>query len=242
MTHSRTARFSVGLAICGAILFVFSRDHLVRGAAKEADTFTSTFDVQKGELAATGRNPYFVLEPGYQLVLAGGDEHLTITVLNETKLVDGVVTRIVEERETNKGQLVEVSRNFYAISKRTNSVFYFGEDVDMYSNGKISNHEGSWASGVDGATFGMMMPGDALLKSRFYQERAPKVAMDRAEIISLDQHLIAPAGAFDTLKVLETSPLEMLAREYKYYVRGIGLVQDGSAKLVKYGTVQASQN
>ena len=240
MTVSRTTRVVLGLAGCGAIAVALGRP--VSGAAKETDTFTSAFDVQKDELAAAGRNPYFVLEPGYQLVLEGGNTNLTITVLDQTKLVDGVETRIVEERETDKGQLVEVSRNYYAISKRTNSVFYFGEDVDMYANGKIKDHEGSWLSGVSGAKFGMMMPGDALLKSRFYQERAPKVAMDRAEILSLDEHLVAPAGAFDTLKVLETSPLEALAREYKYYARGIGIVQDGSAKLVRYGKAAPQQD
>jgi Concanavalin A-like lectin/glucanases superfamily len=52
---------------------------------------------------------------------------LTITVLNETKMVDGVETRVVEERETKGGKLKEVSRNYFAISKRTNDVFYFGE-------------------------------------------------------------------------------------------------------------------
>jgi hypothetical protein len=238
MTLSRTARFTLGFGLCTALSIAWGLEHPISGAAKDTDSFTSTFDVQPGDLSATGRNPYFVLEPGYQLTLEGGSERLVITVLDQTKVVDGVETRIVEERETNKNQLVEVSRNYYAISKRTNSVFYFGEDVDMYSNGTLSNHEGAWQSGVNGAKFGMMMPGDALLKSRFYQERAPKVAMDRAEIISLDEHLIAPAGAFETLKVLETSPLEMLAREYKYYTRGIGLVQDGSAKLVKYGKAE----
>ena len=89
------------------------------------------------------------MEPGYQLVLEDGDERLTITVLNETKMVDGVETRIVEERETKGGQPVEVSRNYFAISKRTNSVFYFGEDVDDYKDGKVAGHGGSWLAGKD---------------------------------------------------------------------------------------------
>src|ERR1700704_2630213 len=96
------------------------------GAAgqKEDGSWTSEFTVEKTELAPTGRNPYFVLEPGYELVLEDGNERLVITVLNETKMVDGVETRIVQERE--------VSRNYFAISTRNNGVFYFGEDVDMY--------------------------------------------------------------------------------------------------------------
>ena len=75
----------------------------------EADEFTSDFAAEKADLASVGRNPYFILEPGYQLVLEGGTEELTITVLDETKQVDGVDTRVVEERETKDGKLAEVS-------------------------------------------------------------------------------------------------------------------------------------
>src|SRR6059036_1155002 len=97
------------------------------------------------------------------LVLEGHGAQLIITVLNETKKVDGVETRVVEERETKVGQLVEVARNYFAISKRTNDVFYFGEDVDMYKDGRLVSHDGTWLSGVNGGKFGLMMPGRALL-------------------------------------------------------------------------------
>ncbi len=37
----------------------------------------------------TGRNQYFILEPGYQLVLEGKESKLVITVLNETRKIGG---------------------------------------------------------------------------------------------------------------------------------------------------------
>src|SRR5262245_54108196 len=88
-------------------------------AADDMAQWTNDFSAEKDALSSTGRNNFFVLEPGYQLVLEDDKERLVITVLNETKKVDGVETRVVEERETNDGQLVEVSRNYFAISKRT---------------------------------------------------------------------------------------------------------------------------
>ena len=211
-----------------------------RSDEKDNDgSWTTDFPVEKDELISTGRNPYFILEPRFQLVLEGGKERLTITVLDETKPVDGVETRVVEERETKDGKLVEVSRNFFAISKRTNSVFYFGEDVDIYKDGKVVRHEGAWLAGVKDAKFGLMMPGQVLLKARYYQEIAPKVAMDRAEIVSLRETVKTPAGEFkNCLKTEETTTLEPGGREYKYYARGIGLVQEGSLKLVKYGKAE----
>jgi len=198
--------------------------------------WTDQFAVTPRELRSTGSNPYFILESGYQLVLEDGRGRLTVTVLPQTRVVDGVETRIVEERETSGDTLVEVSRNYFAISERTNAVFYFGEEVDIYRNGVITSHEGGWLAGVGGARFGLMMPGLPLLGSRFYQEIAPGVAMDRARIVALADTLATPAGTFTgVLRVEETTPLEPGVREFKYYAPGVGLIQDGSLKLVRYG-------
>jgi hypothetical protein len=212
-------------------------------AADGKNDWTSEFQVEKSDLASTGRNPYFILEPGYQLVYQDGSEQLTITVLDQTKTVDGVETRIVEERETKDGQPVEVSKNYFAISTRTNCVFYFGEDVDSYEEGKIANHDGSWLAGVGGARFGLMMPGQPLLRGRYLQEIAPEVAQDRAEIIGTAETVKTPAGEFkNCLKIEETSALEPGTKEYKIYAPGIGQVQDGSLKLVRYGKAASSSN
>ena len=207
---------------------------LTLGACTGSGAWTTAFMVEPDELASTGRNPYFILEPGYSLVLEGGNARLTITVLNEVKKIDGVETRVVEERETKGGQLVEVARNYFAISKRTNDVFYFGEAVDMYKDGRIVNHDGTWLSGVNGSKFGLIMAGRPLMNARYYQEVAPKVATDRATIVSMSETVKTPAGEFtNCLKVEETTPLQRFVTEYKYYAPGIGLVQDGSLRLVK---------
>src|SRR4051812_782362 len=97
-----------------------------------ADAWRSEFNVAPGDLASIGRNPYFLLEPHYKLEFQDGKGTLLITVLDETKMVSGVDTRVVEERESSGGKLVEVSRNFFAISKSTGDVYYFGEEVDIY--------------------------------------------------------------------------------------------------------------
>jgi hypothetical protein len=209
---------------------------------KEADELTGwkhDFTAEKDDLVSSGKNPYMILEPGYRLVLEGGKERLVITVLNETKKVDGVECRVVEERESKSGKLVEVSRNYYALSKKTGNVYYFGEEVDEYKDGKIVGHEGSWLSGEKGARFGMMMPGAPVVGAKYYQEVAPKVAMDRAEIKEMGFKFKTPAGEFkDCLKTEETTPLDAMSKGTKVYAPGIGLVFDGDQKLVKYGTVE----
>ena len=68
------------------------------------------------------------------------------------------------------------------------------------------------------------------------------VALDRARIVGLHETVKTPAGEFkNCLKIEETTPLEPDVREYKYYAAGIGLVQEGSLKLVKYGRVEPGQ-
>ena len=68
----------------------------------------NNFDISTCTLLTEGSNEYFILEPGFQLVLEGGNEVLKITVLDETEMVDGIMTRVVEEREWKK----ETQRTF----------------------------------------------------------------------------------------------------------------------------------
>ncbi len=205
-------------------------------AEKDAAVWTDTFAIEAGDLGPTGSNPYFILEPGPFRILRKGTEELTITVLDETKKVDGVETRVIEEKETKDGKLVEVSRNFFAISKRTNCVYYFGEEVDIYEDGKIINHDGAWLSGVKGAKFGLMMPGTPLVGSRFMNEVAPGVALNRSEIVSVKEAFKAIAGMFnDCVKIRETTTLEPESKDFKIYAPGIGLVGDSNFELVKHG-------
>ncbi len=208
-----------------------------------AQEFTDSFPMQECSFSSTGKNPFMILEPGYQLTLEGIDEgkkvHLTITVLNETKVIDGIETRVVRERETTDGELSEISRNYFAICKKNNSVFYFGEDVDFYENGVVVNHEGAWRHGVNGAHGGLQMAGILLLGSRYFQEVAPDVAMDQAKIIGVNVTYSTPAGTFkNCLRVRETTPLEPDVVEFKTYAPGIGLISDNDQlKLVNVSTV-----
>jgi hypothetical protein len=204
--------------------------------------YTESFDLDSCTFKTTGENMYFVLEPGFQLILQGvdgkGTVKLLITVLNETKKIGNIETRIVEENESVNGKTVEISRNYFAFCVQTSSIFYFGEEVDIYKDGKIINHEGAWvAEGKNKAGIGM--PGLILLGARYYQEIAPGIAMDRAEIISMTETMKTPAGNFvNCLKTEETNAIKPKEKEYKVYAPGIGLLKDEELLLVKYGYIK----
>jgi hypothetical protein len=219
-----------------AILVLFMLLALSAGG-QTVSRWKDSFSVDKANLADTGRNMYFILEPGYCLQFTAGGTTLTITVLSETKTVDGVTTRVVEEREEKKGQLLEISRNFFAIDKTTLDVYYFGEEVDIYKKGKVVSHEGAWLAGVAGAKFGLMIPGNPRVGDKYYQELAPKIAMDRVEVVAMDVEMKTPAGTFQRcLRIKETSAVESGTSE-KVYAPGVGLIRDDEFVLTRYGKI-----
>jgi len=191
-----------------------------------------------GPFSLTIDNEFFPLAIGDLLELEGVDDgeliHLEIEVLNETEVVDGVTTRVVEEAEWVDGELAEVSRNFFAQSD-DGTVCYFGEDVDIYEDGVVVSHEGAWRSGVDGARSGIFMPANPLVGDVYANEFAAGVAEDQAEVIAFGEEIDVPAGFFDdTLTVEECNPLAEAEKDTKVFVRGIGLAIDGPTELVSY--------
>ncbi len=187
--------------------------------------------------STTGENPYFPLRPGEVRRYEGREDGelvvLTIETLQETEVVAGIETRVVEERETQNGELIEVSRNFFAAAP-DGTVCYFGEDVDIYEGGEIVSHEGAWRAGEASAMPGIIMPGQPALGQSYDQERAPGVAQDRAEVLSTSDSLTVPAGSFsEVLKTRETTPLEPGDEEFKWYAPNVGLIKDGALELVE---------
>ncbi|MBU0518752.1 hypothetical protein KKA00_00715 [bacterium] len=198
----------------------------------------SDFNLDNRIFADQGENSYFILKPGFQIVLADEDDRVTLTVMDETREVGNIMTRVVEEREEEDGELVEISRNFFAIDADNGDVFYFGEEVDIYKKGKVVKHEGAWLAYEGDALPGLIMPGSPKIGMKYYQEIAPGKALDRGEVISLTETFKTPAGTFDNcLKTKETSGLNPLEKEYKRYAPGIGQIQDEDLLLVKYGYI-----
>lgn len=240
-TFPRNPTLAAGIAFLAA---------LVAGSALAAgpDRRSYTTDFRLGECVfqTTGTNPYFPLVVGHRLLLESGDgsETVEITVLDETELLSlpglgTVTTRVVQERETLNGEVIEISRNFFAVCGGRGDVVYFGEDVDIFNPDGSITHEGEWRAGQpddDGlAAPGVIMPGTFLLGARYFQELADGIALDRAEHTEMGLTMDTEAGTFtDCVRVVETSPLERKSESIKVYCPGVGLVMDSDVQLVEY--------
>ena len=173
-------------------------------------------------------NKYFALLPGsaftYENKTGDGLERIIVEVSDETKTVMGVNTVVVRDRVWRNDQLVEDTRDWYAQDNKGN-VWYFGEEVDNYSAGKLVNHSGAWEAGLNGGLPGIIMPADPKVGFSYRQEYLKGEAEDMGEIVGLKEKVNLAYGSFeDCLKIRDWSLIEKTANEYKYYCPEIGFV------------------
>ena len=184
----------------------------------DAAHFTSAID-----------NPYLLLPTGARWVYresdpAGGEQRVVVTVLDRTRDVMGIETRVVHDVVTEDGALVEDTYDWYAQDEDGN-VWYFGEDTKEFENGKVSSTAGSWEAGVDGALPGIAFPDQPEVGMTYRQEYYDGQAEDAAEVLSLDEQVEVPYGGFDGVVLTkEYTPLEPDTLEHKFYARGVGVV------------------
>jgi hypothetical protein len=136
----------------------------------------------------------------------------------------GVACIVVRSRETEDGQLVEDTFDWYA-QDRDGNVWYFGEATREYEDGEVASTSGSWEAGQDGALPGIIMRGEPRIGDSYRQEYRVGIAEDMGEVVSLTATVTVPYGSFaGALETRDWSPLEPGVEEWKYYARGVGLV------------------
>ena len=180
-------------------------------------------------------NPYFPLVPGtvfhyVNRIIDGTDtsyEQDDVSVLADTKTIDGVDCRTVHDVVTVDGQVTEDTYDWYAQDKDGN-VWYFGEQTKSLKDKNGSTTEGSWKAGVQNACPGVIMWAnpDAHKGEIYYQEFLPGIAEDQAQVINTNSKVSVPYGTFSNcLKTKEFTALEPGVVEYKYYAANVGLLK-----------------
>jgi hypothetical protein len=187
-------------------------------------------DLDPADFTTRIDNPYWPMTPGSRWVHRetggeGAPHRVVVTVTHRTKRVAaGIVARVVHDRVTQAGELVEDTRDWYAQDADGN-VWYLGEATKEYEHGEVTSTNGSWEAGVDGAQAGVIMPAHPRVGMTYRQEYLAGEAEDRGRVLSLDERVEVPAGSFDhVLMTRDWTPLEPDVVEHKFYARGTGPV------------------
>jgi hypothetical protein len=209
-------------AVCGG-----SGDQAGSSSGKGEKTYSP--NISPADFVSEVDNKYFPLEPGTKYVYEGkteeGSERVEVTVTRDTKQVMGIECTVRRDRVFVNGELVEDTRDWHAQDKEGN-VWYLGEDVKDYENGKVVSTKGSWQAGVDGAKPARIMPADPKVGEIYHQEYSPGKAMDKGKVLSLNESTTVPYGSFDNvLKTKDWNPLAPGGSvQHKYYAPGTGLI------------------
>jgi hypothetical protein len=184
--------------------------------------------IDPANFVATIDNPYLPLKPGttfiYESATDVGLERTEFVVTRNTKVILGVTCIEVRDTVTLNGQVTEDTLDWFA-QDRAGNVWYFGENSRRLADGLIVSLAGSWTAGVAGAKPGIVMKAHPAVGDFYRQESALGTAEDMAEVVSLNESVTVPFGAFDhCLKTAETTPLAPEDLEHKFYCKGVGLV------------------
>jgi hypothetical protein len=182
-------------------------------------------------------NKWSPLEPGMQFIFEGRSNRglgrlphrVIFTVTDLTKVVDGVRTVVLWDRDINAGKLLEGELAMWAQDDDGN-VWLLGEYPEEYDEeGNFEAAPDTWFSGIDRARAGIMMRGDPQPGTGPYRQGlAPTIGFgDVAFVLKTNQRTCVPVGCFDDVLVTdETNPQEPDdGHQLKYYTAGIGNIQ-----------------
>ena len=196
-------------------------------------------------------NPYLPLSSTKQDILEGMEGGAKFRVertakpdLRKTfKVGEQIVeTLVFEDRAYEDGKLIEVALDYFA-QDDTGTVFYLGEDVDEYEDGKIIGHEGSWLYGKDTPAPGVIFAAKPAVGQKWRTEDVSDEIGEKNEIVSITETVKTPGGTFENcVKVKED--LADGTIEYKFYALGVGVVRelpyDGDVLLRSHKTLTAT--
>jgi hypothetical protein len=141
--------------------------------------------------------PAAALEQVVQLGVDGGlPLRIEVTLMPETRTiewegrqVETLVSQFIAYRD---GRILEVAYDYFAQAD-DGSVWYFGEQVDNYGDGRIANHGGAWLAGEDGPP-GMIMPADPQEGDVFRPENIPGLVFEEVTVLKTDVTTDGPSG------------------------------------------------
>jgi hypothetical protein len=182
-------------------------------------------------------NPWLPISKFQRCVLTGNDQGQQLRIVRTlqsrtqpfTYQGQTVNAAVVDDNVTDlkAGQVIERTVDYFAEDEAGN-VYYFGEDVSEYKNGKLANHEGQWRLGRDTQTPGALMPADPKLGNSFQSEDVKGITKEVDHVVATGRTAQIGGHTYrNVMKVRENAgpPPEV---EYKTYSPGTGVITEAN--------------
>lgn len=180
---------------------------------------------------------WYPLKPGKRLDYRGSSleegkrlhHGVTIIVTDLTKVVDGVKTVVVWERDYTDGELVETELATFAQDDDGN-VWHLGQYPEEWEDGKLGATP-AWVHGVKGAAAGVTIPANPTVGNPDFAQGfapAPINWIDRGRVYKTDEKTCVPEDCYADVVVIEEFERTVKhAFQDKYYAPGVGVVRVG---------------
>jgi hypothetical protein len=183
-------------------------------------------------------NKWFPLAPGTKFVLTGHaisegrlEPHRVVIIVTDlTKVINGVRTLVIWERDFSAGQLVESELAFHAQDRHRN-VWHFGEYPEDYENGKFVGAPDTWIAGLAGAKSGILMLAKPRVGTPAYLQGLARAIefVDCAKVLKTGLKTCIPGKCYSNVLLIdEWNPLVPEdGHQRKYYAPRVGNVRVG---------------
>lgn len=178
-------------------------------------------------------NPWLPLAPGstWEYDVTGAvTGSRTVTVATVPQEVGGIEATAVRTVERDSQGRVEVDAAEWFAQDRAGNVWKLGEETKerRRTGGLVVTV--SWRAGDGAARAGVVMLAKPRAGDGYQQELAPGAAEDRSLVVALDADVTVPSGTYDeVLEIEDISELAPSVETQRFYVRGVGLVQESAA-------------
>jgi hypothetical protein len=145
-------------------------------------------------------NPYFPISSQRSVLLLGHVDgspfRSEVTLLPYTRIVEWegqqVETAVSQYNAFLDGMIDEIAYDYYAQAD-DGSVWYLGEDVYDFRDGRIIVTEGTWLAGRDGPA-AMIMPATPSVGTTYRPENVPPLVFEEVTVQATGEPLAGPVG------------------------------------------------
>jgi hypothetical protein len=181
-------------------------------------------------------NRWLPLTPGTQFVFSGQasqggaplPHQVIFTVTDLTKVINGVRTVVLWDRDISEGEVVEAELAFHA-QDNSGTVWNLGEYPEEFEGGAFAGAPNTWLAGVGDSQAGIAMRANPTPGTPPYlQGFAPSIGFeDQGTVETVGQQVCVPVGCYNDVVVIDETNLRAPAEghQLKLHAPGVGVVR-----------------